>query len=261
MKKNTVMATTVKKVDARLTALEQMIAEFKQTITNQMPANEAEYIAKFRYPINIKVVEIALGCSYGVKDTKKGEQHFVKLNAKAADNEQLLKLGNILRDWLEFEETAIFDSVAPDWHNMSGAAVTSTGEDLDIECSIEHFTIQMPAKLNAKAIGKMIIGAPEENIPGAVALYLDDINIQELAVIGEKIRKHKELMKWIFIGAGTLILVGGCTAAAICIAHNSKQDAEALPDDITDDVDLDDDVHDDIVEDDEPVEVEMEFAM
>lgn len=259
-KKNTVMATCTKKVDERLAALEQMIASFKQTIGNQMPANEAEYISKFRYPINVKVVEIALGCSYGVKDTKKnGEQHFVKLNAKAADNEQLLKLGNILRDWLEFEETAIFDGLSPEWHNLSGSAVTSTGEELSVEPAIAHFAIQMPEKLNAKAIGKLIIGNPDENIPGAVALYLDDINIQELAAIGEKIHKHKVMMRWIFIGAGALVLIGGATAAGICIAHHAKQE-EAMPEDVSDEIG-DEDIHDEIVEDDEPVEVEMDFAM
>lgn len=254
------MATCTKNVNERLDGLQAMVETFKNSIMTNMPSNEEEYIRNYRFPINVKMIEIATGCSYGVKETKKnGDMHFIKFNTKGATNEQLLKLSTIIRNWIDFEES-IFDRVDASWHTMT--AFTSGGENMT--CEIDHFQIQVPEKINSKNLTNLIIGNQNENIPGILAMYLDDINIQELAAVGEKIRKHRRMLTWVFIGIGAAVVIGAGTAAAIAFTNAAKHRNDDETEngdnvDVTDDVEIDVDI-DDIAVDDEPV-VEMEFSM
>ena len=249
-----VISTTTKKINERIDQLAACCEEIKTKVAANHPASDTEYIANYRYNLNIRIMEIAMGATYYQTTNRKGEMvRHLTFNAEKPTLNHIDAISKILTSFCDWED-AFLESHNPGWFTMAPVTTTS-GEslaiddndtDIDGDIQIPGYSIKID-NIGTKKILEQLFGGSGSCADGASIRYLNESNLLELAAVGEKVSKHKKKVMWICIGAAALLTGGAVTGICLYNANKNKHDddLDALPDsstdDYTDSVDFDSD--------------------
>ena len=207
-----------KKVSERISSLNPVIASIKEKAA-ALPksARYADYIGQLRCMLNIKIVELVLGVSYGQKTKGNGDiKTFVAFDAASANPTELSQISEILTPFLEWED---------EYFTQHPELFEIKKDDM----SIDEYTITL-SHISLDKLEKVNAGSVLEYVEMATNIRIDNANMIEMSVVAEQIRNHRNMIKWIIIGGvSALVLAGGITA--ICIAcHNNKSEDDSEED-------------------------------
>jgi hypothetical protein len=239
-------------VNSKITDLkEAMFVKNPAIINATIKANNEismnDYIKLCRVPINNLIFEIVLGGEI-TDDEKKGMR--LKFNKKLPSTEELSKVCSLLTAYIEqieeplLETFDIPDETTKDNDDLSIPAEDTSSTEFII---VETFSKEEKKKLNGKKINEKLYSS------GLAATCINVDTVMELASIGKKVRKKRNLTVGLIVG-GSVIVLG--TAAAIAVAMSGKSEETESEIDDTDTDDIDTDIEDIEIEDIPVVDIE-----
>ena len=206
--------------------IQDRINEIATLTTSTLPQAMAsgidieEYFNIHRRALNLTLFQTLLGCEF-IPSKKDPYTYDVKTSIrKLPTMDDELTIARLIKQFRAIENDYI----------KSNAVDPSLLEDDDMAIPVE--TIPHPEKINKKSLQEYIFGNN-----GISNMMIDEMDVFELAAIGNKIRKKKMRNMLIVIGGATLLLTGGGIVAA-CIAGSKSKNDDDIDDDVVD-VDID----------------------
>ena len=202
------------------------IDEIRELVTDKLPnaiKNDIEvndYLSKYRVTLNLTVIQAVFGAEF--EPEKKSSGYKVKYKHKPACQSELVEISRLLHNFIE--------SIEKPYMHLDF-------EEDDMSIPVNGSTASLPTL--EKVSNKKIKGYIFENHNAVAKAMLNGMDVFELAMVSEKIRKHKMRNIAIIVGGIALVATGGIVAASII--NKKKKDDDIINDDINiDDSDIND---------------------
>lgn len=206
------------------------IEELKGFVMNEAPAIASRcsdydaYLREVRVPLNYVIISLTVGGT--IKTNKKGvtQLHF---NRSLPNREEINEIRKTVDTFIVTVEKPFMSSMNEEQN-----------DDMEVPLNDEKINIPKMDKATGKNFRGYVFG--NEGKCNISKMLLNGNDVNELAAIGEQMRKKRNLHIAMIIGGISLVAVTGGAVAGVVI-HNKKKKDGLIVDDV-DMIDIDEDI-------------------